>query len=555
MKNSIFRTVLFLLLLTNLELYSQKLNYFENQLIIGFHSNPKDLNLKNNTFGINQIDFLNEKYGVVKIETIGNSKEVKTYVLTFVDSRNISALVKEYENVVEIDFAEPNYIAEGAGIRGSNSFIFPNDFYFSRQWGLYNNGTFTASGMTYTSINDADVDMDLAWNVETGDPNLIIAVSDSGLNMTHEDIASRIWNKTSEPIDGVDNDGNGLIDDYRGWDWVNADNNPTDDHGHGTNCTGIIGTIANNNVGYSGVNWNSKIMPLKVLNNSNSGSYVNMANSIYYAVDNGAKIISMSIGGSGASTTISNALDYANANGVLFVACTMNFNNNITYYPAGYSTTKSNVIAVGSTNSNDQRTNPFFWSPTSGSNYGNHVNVVAPGNYIWGLGIASNSDYNSYWGGTSQATPLVAGIASLLKSKEPSLTPSQIRTILMNTAQDQVGLPSEDTPGWDIYMGSGRVNANDALGQVLSVNSNSVVLDRISIVNPIQNKELNVIASENLAGIYSFNWINLNGQKIHEEKITLNSGSNSIPFYFSKGNYILTIKGDKYTKVYKIVNP
>ncbi len=542
-------------LFANLELYSQNLNYFENQLIISFHTTPKDLNLKNKTFGINSIDHLNQKNELLKIEAIGNLKEIKTFVLTFTNSQNISNLIKEYEEAAEIDFAEPNYIAEGGGVKSANSFVFPNDFYFSRQWGLYNNGTFTASGMTYSSVNDADVDMDLAWNVETGDPNLIIAVSDSGLNMTHEDIASRIWNKTSEPIDGVDNDGNGLIDDYRGWDWVNADNNPADDHGHGTNCTGIIGAISNNSLGYSGVNWNSKIMPLKVLNNSNGGSYANMANSIYYAVDNGAKIISMSIGGSSASTTISNALDYANSNGVLFVACTMNFNNNTTYYPAGYSTTKSNVIAVGSTNSNDQRTNPFFWSTTSGSNYGNHVNVVAPGNYIWGLGISSNSDYNSYWGGTSQATPLVAGIASLLKSKQPSLTPSQIRTILMNTAQDQVGIASEDTPGWDIYMGSGRVNANNALGQVLSVNNNAIALDKISIANPIQNKELNINVSPSLTGMYSLSLININGQKMHQDIISLQSGLNSIPFQFAKGNYILTIKGEKYTKVYKIVNP
>lgn len=555
MKNPVLQVFLFLLLVTNISLYSQKLNYIENQVIVGLHAKPKQFLAKENTFGIATLDFLNQKYGAIATEVIGNHKEATTYLITFSEARNISAITKEYQQLREVAFAEPNYIAEAGGVRGASTFIFPNDFYFSRQWGLYNTGTFTVSGMPYSSVNDADVDMELAWNIETGDPNLIIAVSDSGLNMTHEDIATRVWNKASEPIDGIDNDGNGLVDDYRGWDWVNADNNPTDDHGHGTNCAGIIGTIANNSVGYSGANWNSKIMPLKVLNNSNSGSYANMANSIYYAVDNGAKIISMSIGGSATSTVLSNALDYANTNGVLFVACMMNFNNNVTYYPAGYATTKSNVMAVGSTNSNDQRTNPFFWSATSGSNYGNHINVVAPGNYIWGLGIASNTDYNSYWGGTSQATPLVAGIASLMKSKDPSLTPAQIRTILMNTAQDQVGIASEDVAGWDIYMGSGRVNANNALSQVLSVGTFNPLADRISIVNPVQNKELKIITSTNLSGMYSFSWINVQGQKVHEEKIILNSGSNTIPFPFAKGNYILTIKGEKYTKVFKIVNP
>lgn len=535
---------------------AQNLNYYENQIVIGLTSKMDVSAISNTNIGIANIDYLNHKYQANAIELIGNKKSPSAILISFSQPKNITALVKEYQNVPEIAYAEPNYIAEAGGVRGTNSFIFPNDFYFSRQWGLYNTGAFTVSGMPYTSVNDADVDMELAWNIETGDPNLIIAVSDSGLNMTHEDIAARVWNKSSEIIDGIDNDGNGLIDDYRGWDWVNADNNPTDDHGHGTNCSGIIGTIANNNVGYSGVNWNSKIMPLKVLNNANSGSYANMANSIYYAVDNGAKIISMSIGGSATSTTISNALDYANTNGVLLVACMMNFNNNTTYYPAGYAATKPNVIAVGSTNSNDQRTNPFFWSATSGSNYGNHINVVAPGNYIWGLGNSSNTDYNSYWGGTSQATPLVAGIASLMKSKDPTLTPTQIRTILMNTAQDQVGIASEDIAGWDMYMGSGRVNANSALTQVLlSVDAFANTQDKISVVNPIQNKELKIITSSNLAGVYTFTWISLQGQKIQEQKIQLQSGSNAIPFPFSKGNYILTIQGEKYTKVYKIVNP
>ncbi|RXR18969.1 T9SS type A sorting domain-containing protein [Flavobacterium amnicola] len=556
MKNPMFRAILFLFLCANFAMFSQKLNYVENQLIIGLHANPTQFNSNTNTFGIPAIDDLNQKYAVVDVEIIGNTKEATTYLITFSDTRDISAATKEYQTVKEIAFAEPNYLAEAGGVRGTNTFLFPNDLYFSRQWGLYNDGSFTVSGMPYSSVFDADVDMELAWNIETGDPNLIIAVSDSGLNMTHVDIASRVWNKASEPIDGIDNDGNGLIDDYRGWDWVNADNNPTDDHGHGSNCAGIIGTVSNNSIGYTGANWNSKIMPLKVLNNANSGTYANMANSIYYAVDNGAKIISMSIGGSGASTLVSNALDYANTNGVLFIACMMNFNNNTTYYPAGYATTKSNVMAVGSTNSNDQRTNPFFWSGTSGSNYGNHINVVAPGNYIWGLGIANNTDYNSYWGGTSQATPLVAGIASLLKSKNPALTPAQMRTIIMNTAQDQVGIASEDIPGWDTYMGSGRVNANSALTQVmLGVDSFNAFADRISIVNPVQNKELKIITSDHLSGMYSFSLINLQGQKIQEEKRILNSGSNTIPFPYAKGNYILTVKGEKYTKVFKIVNP
>lgn len=553
---NIYKKLLFgILFLASAQSFSQNLNYIDSQIIIKIKAGQKiNMNPIAKTLGLKNLDILNQGQNISTIESIGNSNITQTFLLTFKESKNISELVKQYKTIEELDFAEPNYTIEAGGVRKDDAFSFPNDFYFNRQWGLHNNGSFTVSGMPFTSVNDADVDMDQAWDIETGDPNLIIAVSDSGLNMNHVDIASRIWNKSSEPIDGIDNDGNGLIDDYRGWDWVNADNDPADDHGHGTNCTGIIGTIANNSVGYAGVNWNSKIMPLKVLDNNNSGSYASMANSIYYAADNGAKIISMSVGGSAQSTSLSNAIDYANTKDAVLVACMMNFNNNVTYYPAGYAATKPNVIAVGSTNSNDQRTNPFFWSATSGSNYGNHINLVAPGNYIWGLGNASITDYNSYWGGTSQATPLVAGIASLLKSKQPSLTPLQIRNALTSTAQDQVGLPSEDVPGWDQYMGSGRVNALAALTPFLGTHTPDFNAEKLTIVNPVTQNELKIEAMGSLQGDYEISLLTFDGKKVKGENIRLNQGRNTVDFKYPKGAYILTIKGLKYSKVFKIVN-
>jgi thermitase len=136
-----------------------------------------------------------------------------------------------------------------------------------------------------------------------------------------------------------------------------------------------------------------------------------------------------------------------------------NANNNTPNFPAGY----SGVISVGSTDPDDTRSNPFFWSPTSGSNYGSYISVIAPGNYIYGLHYLSNTNYDYYWGGTSQATPHVAGLAALLLAQDMTRTPAQIKTIIENTAQDQVGDPVEDTPGWDQYYGWGRINANAAL--------------------------------------------------------------------------------------------
>ncbi|WP_294311224.1 S8 family serine peptidase [uncultured Chryseobacterium sp.] len=529
----------------------------KNQLVIkikkGFFSKQKFDAAKNIT-GIQSLDQLNQNNVIRKMVPIGRIEDTTSLLLEFNSDTDVVSVLKIYGENPAIDFAEPNYIAHGAGVKGADTFsTFPNDSYFlSRQWGLYNNGTFSASGMT--TATDADVDMELAWDVETGNPNMIIAVSDSGLNMSHEDIAARVWSKPAEIIDGIDNDGNGLIDDYRGWDWVNNDNNPTDDHGHGTNCSGIIGSIANNGKGYAGVNWNSKIMPLKVLNSSNSATYAAMANSLYYAVDNGAKVVSMSIGGSSTSSLIANAISYMKTNNVLLVACMMNNNNEVANYPAAYSTAYDNVIAVGSTDANDKRTQPFFWSSTSGSSYGNHINVVAPGNYIYGLGIDSNTSYNSYWGGTSQATPLVAGVASLILSKKPALTPVQVRNILQSTAEDMKGLASEDTAGFDKYHGWGRINAYAALNSVVLNTSDIEKEDQLRIINPVVNGYLEIINRKKLKGSTNITISGFEGRMIYNQNLNIVEGKNLIPLHdIPAGGYMLTVENKEFSKIFKIL--
>ena len=498
------------------------------------------------------MDKLNSELELKKVQSVGNYKKTKTFLLVFKNSIDIQLAIKRYKQLKQLDFVELDFIGKSGGEKlKTNSLLTPNDTYFYRQWGLVNNGTMTGIGAV---TNDADVDMELAWDIQTGDPNMIIAVSDSGLKMNHPDIASRIWINPLETINGIDDDGNGYIDDINGWDWANSDNNPTDDLGHGTNVAGIIGAIPNNNNLYTGVNWNSKIMPLKVLNSSNSSNYSDMASSIYYAVDNGAKIVSMSIGGTSSSSVLTDAISYANINNVLLVFCMMNTNNNVIYYPAGYSTTYSNVIAVGSTNPNDRRTSPFFWSSTSGSNYGNHINVVAPGNYIYGLNYTSNTDAGAYWGGTSQATPLVAGIASLILSQNPALTPLQVRNIIQNTAQDQVGNPSEDIVGFDQYMGYGRVNAYAALQATLGIAQNNSVNQSFQIINPMKNGEMQINCLENFSGLYLVTIYSMEGKLIFNKTLNFNTGLNTIPFNYSKGNYIFSLKNDKYSKIFKVLN-
>ena len=349
---------------------------------------------------------------------------------------------------------EPNYIATGGGVEGTCS-TFPDDTYFDRQYGFYNDGSFGLGNVS----EDADVDMELAWDIEKGDSTIVIAVMDAGTKLDHPELINRLWINPADTLDGMDNDGNGLVDDIYGWDYVNQDNDPTDDLGHGTNIAGILCSEVDNDLGYAGADWNAKLMTVKCLNSNNSATYANMANAFYYAADQGAHLANMSIGGSSFSVALANAVTYAYDKGMIITACMMNFNDQVSYYPAALAKT----IAVGSTDANDERTAPFFWSSTSGSNFGTHIDVVAPGNYIYGLDESSNTNYDSYWGGTSQAAPLVCGVAALLKAQDTGRSVEDIRNILQLTAEDEVGRTNEDVQGFDIYHGWGRVNAYQAL--------------------------------------------------------------------------------------------
>ncbi len=425
--------------------------------------------------GNNKVDSITQKFNPIKIkkQTIGKKNKQHIFIITFPIGTNVQQVIDEYYNTGEIEYAEPDYKGSGGG-----ETVTPNDQHYLRQWGLKNNGTFSLS----PSIAGADIDMEKAWNIEQGDSNIVVGIIDSGTKLDHPEFTNRIWINYNEiPSNGLDDDSNGYVDDVKGWDFANTDNNPSDDHGHGTNVVGIIGANGNNSIGYAGVDWNCKLMTLKGLDNTNLGYYSWFADAIYYGVDNGANVINMSLGGTGTSTTLQNAVTYALNNNVIIVACMMNTNSNTVYYPAAY----TGVIAVGSTNSNDTRSNPFFWSSTSGSNYGSHISVVAPGNYIYGLNYQSNTNYNSYWGGTSQATPLVSGLASLLLAQNPNRTPAQIKSIIERTAKDRVGNLSEDTLGWDQYYGYGRINAFKALSVSPSslIYSPSIVIATRTITN------------------------------------------------------------------------
>lgn len=546
MKNSFF----FLLCLAYPMLTFAQTTYVPSHLIVKIKENVSlaALDLAKARLGVASVDNLAGRADVARIRSIGHPEKTHTFLLEFAGSPDVASLQRQFAALPEVVFAEPDYLAEGGGQCGDATFT-PNDNSYYLQWGFHNNGSLSGIGNV---VAGADVSMEAAWDIETGDPSMIIAIPDSGLRMTHPDIAARLWVNPNEILNGIDDDNNGFVDDRLGWDFVADSNDPTDDLGHGTNIAGIIGAVANNNSLFTGANWNSKLMILKVLDSNNSSTYANMAASIYYAVDNGAKVISMSIGGTGASAALSEALQYAAAYDVLFLACMMNFNNSVPYYPAKYSQTLPNVMAVGSTNANDRRTAPFFWSSSSGSNYGTHLSVVAPGNYIYGLSAYSDTDNSTYWGGTSQATPLVAAIASLLFSHDTSLSASDVRSILEDTADDQVGLPSEDTAGFDIYMGHGRVNAYAAL-QYLSMKGFSDSRG-LSVINPVRGSVLTVNNKDVLEGVYQYRILDLNGREIADSPFKLALGTNEIALpELTAGHYIGIIQRGAYRKVFRLV--
>ncbi len=339
----------------------------------------------------------------------------------------------------------------------------PNDTHYNDQWALKNNGSFNLS----TAKAGADIEMEPAWNIEQGDTSIIVAIIDTGCKLDHPDLGGRIWINYKEIANNsIDDDNNGYVDDRMGWDFINSDNNPTDDHGHGTNIAGIIGAKSNNALGVTGIDWNCKLMILKATDNTNTGTFQALTDAVNYAVNNGARVINMSMAAPVTATNLQMAIVNAAFKNVVVVASMGNYDSfGLTNYPAGY----PGVIAVGSTDPDDTRSDPFSWGNNSQSNTGSYISVVAPGNYIYGLDWQSNTDYSQYWSGTSQAAPHVSGIASLLLAQNPSLTNPQVKTIIQNTAEDQVGDLSEDTPGWDKYYGYGRVNAYKALQMAAGV--------------------------------------------------------------------------------------
>lgn len=421
--------------------------------------------------GIQSIDEKNSEFRIKKIkklfklnngsEYLYNKFNMSCIYVFYIDESvqmDISKIVNDYNSDENIEYCEPNFIGSAAGKKGRETiFAIPNDEMFNKQWYLKNDGLIMPTNGREPKVG-ADINMVKAWDIETGSDDIIIAICDSGIDDNNPDLKGRMWINTKEiPNNRRDDDGNGYVDDYRGWDFAYDEKNPEDGFGHGTNIASVIGANTNNNIGFAGINQSSKLMNCKNLSDDNYGEYEWWAESIKYAVDNGAKIVNMSEGGDDYSKTLKTAVDYANESGVLVVAAMMNRGNNKDYYPASL----NGVFAVGATDSDDKRCKKFTWG--GGSCWGKHIAVVAPGNKIYGLDYEDAYNYDVYWSGTSQSTAMVSALASLLLSQKRTRSVDEIKKIIMATARDKVGDPREDTPGWDQYYGFGRIDCYLAL--------------------------------------------------------------------------------------------
>ncbi len=479
---------------------------------------------------LNLFDDLNKRYNFEKKEPLIIGDLVPCIVLTFAKEINIAEAIAAYKQTQLFEYVEPDYVGYGEGEcmevnntetkKLSPPTIAPNDTYFSNQWGLFNNGTFST-----TSVAGQDIKMVDAWSITKGSSDIIVCILDSGAPLDHPELKDRIWINTKEiPGNGIDDDGNGYVDDVYGWNFAGRNNNPYDDNGHGSNVTGIVGNIGNNNLGYAGIDWNCKLMIVKVLDANNTGFYSWWIYGIYYAVKNGAKVINMSLVGYDYSSALNDALTYAWNNGVTIVAAMGNENSSVLRYPAGH----HQSINVGSVNDDGRRTHPFLRSTStaSGSNIGQHIDVTAPGNYIYGISYKS-TDYTYYWGGTSQATPHVTGIVSLMLSLDSTLTPQRIRDIIRATADDQTTNSLEDTPGFDIFNGYGRVNATRALRNALLTDTKDISSSLKIYPNP-STGVLNIHADNILSSSATISVCNVIGQQVFSEKI--NNASNKTDF-------------------------
>lgn len=363
----------------------------------------------------------------------------RAYLLRFSITANMKEIKRSFEESDLIEEVTYNFLRPTLA-----DTIVPNDPQYPEQWSL------------------PLIKLPETWAVEKGNKDVIIAIIDSGIDYRHEDLKQKIWMNPGEIAEnGLDDDGNGYIDDIHGWDFTDApnvqgegdftdgDNEPIDESGHGTHVAGIAGAMPDNGIGIAGVAWNCPLMAVRAglsLGGSSRLQDDDSAAAIVYATDNGARIINMSWGSNQHSFVIQDAINYAHAQGVLLIGAAGNSKESESFFPAAY----QKVISVASTTQHKRRFHR--------TNFGASVDIGAPGNAI--LSTQINNNYRTLTG-TSMAAPHVAGVAALMLSKRPALTHEEVRQILIQSSDV---IPQEDSDEPDPKLvGAGTLNAERAL--------------------------------------------------------------------------------------------
>jgi len=349
---------------------------------------------------------------------------INVYKIRIPENSTVDEMLTIMKQHQYVEHAEPDYVAYKTET--------PNDFYFKYQYALYNEGQYIGPVGSPQGQPSADIKATPAWDETKGSEDIIIAIIDTGIDLTHPDLENKI--------------------ESSGYDFVHSDFEAEDDEGHGTFVAGIAAAETNNSEGIAGVAWNCKLLPVKVLDELGEGYYSWIIDGIIWAVDHEAAVVNLSLGGPIDSPFLRNAVQYAHQNDVVVAAAAGNDGGSVVY-PAAYD---DYCLAVAATDYNDHRP---VWS-----NCGSQVDVAAPGKLIYSTYPTSLTPpgYFPYmWGtGTSASTPHVSGLAALIKSIKPWLTADEVMYVIKYSADD---VNESSHPGKDIFIGYGRINMEKAL--------------------------------------------------------------------------------------------
>lgn len=387
-----------------------------------------------------EIDELTERLNDRVEDRIENAPGLES--IDDLDDANAELTVAQYLALPEVEYAEPNMEIELDAVEAALPPIHPSDPRFEDQWALANSGQRGGK-------QGADISALHAWLTTTGSDKVVVAVLDSGVDYTHEDLAPNMWKRPAN-IDAYQDDQLGTIDDEDGFNAIDNSSDPMDENGHGTHCAGIIGAEGGNNIGITGVNWKVRIMPLKFMNAGGFGTTKDAIEAINYVIDRkkagvNVRVISASWGSTQRSRALGEVIQKAIENDILFVAAAGNSsvnNDRQPHFPSSY----PNVLAVAALDRHDQL--------AKFSNYGvKSVAIAAPGVDILSTWLGNAYEEKS---GTSMATPVVSGVAALIVAENPRISVDQLKKRLLASADPIVALKGKVATG-------GRVNAAKAL--------------------------------------------------------------------------------------------